>query len=125
MSNERFRVEGIGQAELDPKGDRVFLQMSSAAGGLELETPLDLLPRLVGLCLHVIGRAELCGRPETAALLPEGLAIYGFPDGHVGLRFLLPGGAPLTFLLDASDAKSLGIGLVDHVKSQSRRGGLN
>jgi hypothetical protein len=119
MQANQFRIEGIDQAALDPAGERVLIQATTTTGPLLLELPLNLLPRLVALSLHILGKSELASSREATALLPEGLEVAGFPDNRVGLRFLLPGGAPLTFLLDPEDARASGAGLVRHVDCQN------
>ncbi len=119
MAEDHYRLEAIEQAAIDPVGQRVLLKTTSSVGSVDLELSIDLLQRLVALGLHALGRNELSNGEELSALLPEGLEICGFPDKQVGLRFILPGGAPLTFQLDPIDAQKLGTGLVDHVRNQS------
>ncbi len=119
MAKDHYKLEAIEQAALDPVGQRVLLKTTSSVGLVDLELSIDLLQRLVALGLHALGQNELSNGEELSALLPEGLEICGFPDKRVGLRFILPGGAPLTFLLDPIDAQQLGTGLIDHVRNQN------
>lgn len=89
--------------------------MDGEQGPAELMLPLGLLPRVVALLLHVIGKTEFARGGDAQALLPEGVAVGGLPGGQVCLRLILPGGAPLSFLLEPALARSLGLGLTRHV----------
>ena len=112
MSEVQFTIESVEGAAVDLPRHRVFLRMTTAVISLTLEIPTNVLMQLAALCLYAIGKSELNSLPETAALLPEATEAFGFPDGRVGLRAILPGGAPLTFVLEPGDAQLLGASLV-------------
>jgi hypothetical protein len=126
MTDTELSVQSIEQAAIDPPRGRVFLRMKTTLSALVLELPLDLLPRLVALCLHAIGKSEVGSTPETVALQPEGMEVCVLADGQVGLRLILPGGAPLTFMLEPADACALGASLASAGASQpSEPGAVN
>lgn len=117
MAATSIPIEAFPGIGIDADELRCVIKAKSATSDVALNMPLELLPRLVALGLQALGSAERIRGGESSALMPDGMEVMVLPDARVGVRFLLPGGAPLTFVLERADAESLGNGLLESART--------
>ena len=106
-SRPPLAIEQIRRANFVVEDQMVTLDCISAARSQQIEFSVDLLPRLIALCLHLAGRIPSEETERLGALEPESWAVRDLSDGRVGIEFALPGGSPLMFQIDQAEAKAL------------------
>lgn len=106
----------IDRAGYDVEAESVVFICQTVDGVSEVSLPRGLLNWLIALSLHLAGTIEAHANEELLALLPEGFELCALREGLVGLRMVLPGGAPLTFGFAQQDALLLAKNLVAHLQ---------
>lgn len=116
MSKAAIRLQAIAGAEYVMSEQMVIFTTGSDTPPVEL--PLHLLPRLIGLSLHLAGRISQSEEGFSTALMLDSWQVTTTPDA-VLMRVDLPGGAPLTFALPPERARLLGLALIEPAAGDS------
>ena len=108
MRRKTIRLEAISGAEYIVSEDTMsFTTADENTPSIEL--PVRLLPRLIGLSLHLAGRIARLDAEFSAALCLDKWNVSVAQDGSVLMEVELPGGAPLTFAFSVEKANELGL----------------
>jgi len=106
-SDSKLVLKEAKTATLVVSENIVSLRCRSEVGPVNIEFSVDLLPRVIALCLHIAGRIPQSEDDELVALKPEGWVVQELSGKTIGIGFNLPGGSPLTFCMEAKDARDL------------------